>query len=211
MGLVGGIGSGKSAIARRTAERFGFVLIDGDAAGHAALADPIVRTELAQQFGDSIFVADGSVDRRALAARVFGSSEDHSAAKVSLERIVHPLIEDAFRKGIAAARRDGSPAVLLDAAVLFEAGWQQFCDVVVFVDASSEVRRSRIASRGWSEDEWRRRESSQLSLEVKRRRAHRTIENTASLDEAVDALVATIGEFCGGSFRETGVAAVSTA
>lgn len=211
MGLVGGIGSGKSTIARRTAQRFGFAQIDGDAAGHAALAAPRVRSELTQRFGESILAADGSIDRRALAARVFGQSEDHAAAKASLEQIVHPLIEASFRDQIAAARRDGAPAVLLDAAVLFEAGWQQFCDFVVFVDVPAELRRLRVAGRGWSETEWRRREDSQLSLGEKRRRANVVIENSASPDEAADALVAALGDFCGGTFAKQRIVAGSTA
>jgi len=211
VGLVGGIGSGKSTIARRTAQRFGFALIDGDAAGHAALLDENVKGQLTHRFGETILAPDGSIDRRALAARVFGASEDHASAKAALERIVHPLIEDVFRDRIAAARRDGAAAALLDAAVLFEAGWQEFCDVVVFVEAPSEVRRSRIADRGWSEAEWRRREDSQLSLDEKRRRANLVISNAASLDEAVDALVAAVGEFCGGSVAQAAVAVESTA
>lgn len=210
MGLVGGIGSGKSTIARRTAQRFGFALIDGDAAGHAALTDERVRAQLAHRFGEAILAADRSIDRSALAARVFGNTDEHAAAKADLERIVHPLIEGVFRDRIAAARRDGAAALLLDAAVLFEAGWQGFCDIVVFIDAPCDVRRSRVADRGWSEAEWRRREDAQLSLEEKRRRANLVISNAASLDEAVDALVAAVGEFCGGSFSQSLVALGST-
>jgi dephospho-CoA kinase len=210
VGLVGGIGSGKSTIARRTAQRFGFALIDGDAAGHAALLDERVRSQLTQRFGEAIVSRDGTIDRRELAKRVFGATEDHAAAKADLERIVHPLIEDVFRNRIAAARCDGAPAVLLDAAILFEAGWQEFCDVVIYVEAPFDVRRLRVADRGWSESEWRRREESQLSLDEKRRRANHVISNAASLDEAVDALVAAVGEFCGGSFGESVVAAGST-
>jgi dephospho-CoA kinase len=206
VGLVGGIGSGKSTISRRAAERFGFVLIDGDAVGHAALTDPAVRSQLVERFGEGILGADGAVDRRSLAARVFGRSEDQVASKAALERIVHPLIEETFRDRIAAAQRDGAPAVLLDAAVLFEAGWQRFCDLVVFVDAPAELRRSRVAGRGWSEAEWRRREESQLSLDEKRRRSNAVIENSASLDEAADGLVAAIGQSCGGVFVEAAAA-----
>jgi dephospho-CoA kinase len=211
VGLVGGIGSGKSTIARRAAQRFGFALIDGDAAGHAALMNEVVRSQLMHRFGETIVASDGSIDRSALAARVFGATEDHAAAKIDLERIVHPLIEAVFRERIAVARRDGAAAVLLDAAVLFEAGWQGFCDVVVFVDAPFDVRRSRVADRGWSEAEWRLREDAQLSIDEKRRRANLVISNAGSLDEAVDALVAAVGEFCGGTFTQANFAVGSTA
>ncbi|MDQ3329990.1 MAG: dephospho-CoA kinase [Planctomycetota bacterium] len=210
MGLVGGIGSGKSTIARRASERFGFALIDGDAAGHRALTMNDVRNQLKERFGDGIFSTDGSVERSALARRVFGASAEHAAAKADLERITHPVIRQEFREKIASATASGAPAVLLDAAVLFEAGWQEFCDGVVYVDAPDEVRHSRIAERGWTAADWRRREASQMSLDEKRRRANMVISNAASLDEAVDALVAAVGEMCDRSFVESTSVAGST-
>ncbi|HEX6984132.1 MAG TPA: dephospho-CoA kinase, partial [Planctomycetaceae bacterium] len=96
MGLVGGVGSGKSTLARRTAERFDLAVVDGDAAGHRALAGAGVRARLRDRFGDGVFTAAGTVDRSALARLVFGPTAEHAAAKADLEAITHPVIRGEF-------------------------------------------------------------------------------------------------------------------
>ena len=197
MGLVGGVGSGKSTLARRAAELYGFAVIDGDAAGHRALADASVKSRLRERFGDAVFTTDGSVNRSAVARLVFGPTPDHTSAKADLEKITHPEIRREFREQIAAARAAGAPAVLLDAAVLVEAGWRDLCDALIFVDAPREMRRSRVAERGWSEAEWQRREASQLSVEEKRRRADVIIENSDSSAVAAEALATAVDRLFG--------------
>lgn len=187
IGLVGGIGSGKSALARRLAERRHLTLIHGDEIGHAALRLQSVKAELASRFGNAIIGKDGEVDRGALAARVFGDTPEHTAARRDLEAVVHPHIRSTISETITKARTShGVDGVLLDAAVLLEAGWEDVCDCVVFVDASDEVRRKRVAeTRGWNAAELARRESSQLSLDEKRRRADIVIDNNCDLEPAV--------------------------
>jgi dephospho-CoA kinase len=211
VGLVGGVGSGKSTLTRRAAERFGFAVIDGDAAGHRALANDDVNTQLKSRFGTAVISPSGEINRSALAKLVFGDKPEHAAAKSDLERITHPLIRQEFHQRIKTARSEGVPAVLLDAAVLIEAGWQDFCDVIAFIDVPATIRLARIADRGWTEAEWRRREASQLPLDEKRRRANIIVSNSGSLDQAVDALVAAVGETCGESFVERTAVAASTA
>lgn len=196
MGLVGGVGSGKSTLARRTAERYGLVVVDADAAGHRALLDPAVKARVRQRFSDGVFGAEGQVDRSRLAKLVFGPSPEHSAAKADLEAITHPVIRREFEQRIANAQASGAPAVLLDAAVLLEADWQDVCDAVVFVDAPESLRKARAATRGWSEAEWVRREASQLPLREKRLRADAAIDNSGALDAAADELAATIERLC---------------
>jgi len=203
VGLVGGVGSGKSTLTRRAAELFGLAAIDGDAAGHRALADEDVRAQIRTLFGDAVLTDDGQVDRRELARRVFGPREEHVAAKAALERATHPAIGHTFREEIAAARAAGSPAILLDAAILLEAGWREFCDLVVYIDTPEAVRRSRVAARGWSEDEWRRREAAQLSLDEKRRRADAVVDNSGTLDAAAESLAAVIERRCGVQLSRT--------
>jgi dephospho-CoA kinase len=194
--LVGGVGSGKSTLARRAAERYGVAVIDADAAGHRALVDPEVKARIRQRFGDQVFDAQAEVDRSRLARVVFGASPEHAVAKFDLEAITHPVIRRELEQRIADAQASAAPAVLLDAAVLFEAHWQDACDAIVFVDTPEPLRKARVAARGWSEAEWAKREASQLPLDEKRRRADALIDNSGALDSAADELAATIERLC---------------
>ena len=193
VGLVGGVGSGKSAVAQRAAELFHFAVIDGDAAGHRALESPAVREQLRARFGDLIFKSGGSVDRSALAARVFGTSTDQLAAKFDLEAISHPVIRAAVNRQIDEARQARTRAVLLDAAVLLEAGWEDCCDLIALIDTSVAQREHQATVlRGWSVEQWQKREASQFSLDQKRERATIIVANNGSLGEAARRLGAEI-------------------
>ena len=197
MGVVGGVGSGKSTVARLAAERWGLSRLDGDAAGHAALYEPAVRDALRARFGGGIFDADGAVNRSALASRVFGDTAEHRAARRDLEAVVHPRIRARFEADIAAARDRGIPAVLLDAAVLLEGGWADVTDAVAFVDVPLPVRRERVAARGWDAAELARREASQWPVDRKRAAADAVLDNAGPAAVAVDQL--------GGLLRSLGV------
>ena len=187
IGVVGGVGSGKSALARAAADRWDLVRIDGDAAGHAALRDPTVKRRVREAFGGDAFAADGSVDRSALAARVFGSAAAQRDAKAALQEIVHPVIRADLLGQIADARAAGAPAVLLDAAVLLETGYRDDCDAVIFVDVPRAGRLRRVAAREWDAAELDRREASQWPLDRKRAAADVVIDNNGPLDDAVAA------------------------
>jgi len=186
VGIVGGIGSGKSAVAHWVAAQDRSIRVfDADVAGHQALSRPEVRERLRSTFGDAILSDNGSVNRSALAKRVFGDSAEARAARSKLESIVHPVIQSARESAIESDRSAGDvKAVLVDAALLLEAGWDNRCDAVVFIDAPEAVRRQRVAGRGWSPEEFARREASQWPLERKKSSADRVIENSRSLDIA---------------------------
>ncbi len=194
-GLVGGVGSGKSTLARCAADRYGLAVVDGDAAGHRALRTPEVRTRIAARFGNAVVAGDGEIDRRALAKLVFGPTPERAAARRDLEAITHPVLRADFAQEIERHRLDGVPAVLLDAAVLLESGWQPLCDAVVFVAAPEPLRRRRVAEgRNWSEADWSRREASQMPVDEKRRRADAVVYNSGTPEEAADALAAVLRE-----------------
>jgi dephospho-CoA kinase len=210
IGVVGGIGSGKTALARRLAESPRYAVLDGDAAGHNALRDPQVKGAVTRRFGSGVLDEDGEIRRSALAAEVFGETERHHQARIDLEAIVHPAIRHALRTQIAQAhqraqqqepqpepgRNGANPAnqtqpaaLLLDAAVLLEAGWRDVCDAVVFIDAPQAIRQHRVAeNRGWSPEELRRRQASQLDLEHKRQAADFVVDNSGRLETAAEAL-----------------------
>ena len=190
-GILGGIGSGKSAVARGLSDHLSVLIIDADRIGHDVLTFPQIKDQIRQSFGDDVF--DGNdVDRKQLAALVFGSDPQHSRSLKILESIVHPEIRRQVELQIQQA--DGNrDVVVLDAAVMLEAGWNDLCDFIVFVDTPFEVLLDRVQrNRGWSEDELRRREASQVPLERKRLASQFVIDNSASLENAVQQFVSCL-------------------
>lgn len=177
IGIVGGIGAGKSAVAREFV-RLGAVLVDGDVIGHQLLGETDVKRQLRARWGAGIFRDDGSVDRRRLGEIVFADREQLSA----LNAILHPRIRSRMEQQIAAAQADPAVrAVALDAAVLFEAGWDDLCTHTLFVSAPREQRLARLASgRGWTEETMARREKSQISLDCKADRCDYILQNSSS-------------------------------
>jgi dephospho-CoA kinase len=179
VGLIGGIGSGKSQVAGAFA-RHGARIIAGDQLAHSALRDPEVRTKVVGRWGQEVLAPEGEIDRRALAAIVFADPAELKA----LESITHPWIRGRIRAELEAARRDSSvPLIVLDAAIMLEAGWDEVCDRLVFIDAPRSVRLERLArQRGWTEKEVDARERAQLPLTEKVVRADHVLENSASLE-----------------------------
>jgi dephospho-CoA kinase len=180
IGLVGGVGSGKSYLARLLRDKHPVEIVEGDAAGHHVLEEAAVKEQLRKVFGDSIFTPGGEVDRRQVRGLVFGPSAGHKAALKKLEEVVHPRIAEILASQVSRARANpGVEAVILDAAVLLEAGWRDVCDAVVFVDAPFEERLARVMhSRGWSRDELKDREESQFPVERKRKEAEYVVDNS---------------------------------
>ncbi len=181
VGLVGGVASGKSHVARMIADQFGTV-IDVDRLGHAVLQRPAVAQQLQQRFGRSILTADGGIDRQALSARVFGNTPASAGALQELEAIVHPLIRAEAVDQLHRLRQSPSPprVIVVDAPLLLEAGWAPLCDAILFVDAPHEVRLERALQRGWSAENFQAREQAQMPLDDKRRLATHIIDGTAS-------------------------------
>ncbi len=178
IGLSGGIGSGKSEVARVFARR-GCLVIDSDREAKAALDRPGVRAELLRWWGAGILGADGKVDRRKVAQIVFNDPTQ----RARLEGLVHPLVKATRAQMIAQADPVRTRAIIVDAPLLYEAGLDKECDAIVFVDAPREQRLARVrSSRGWDEAELERREKAQLPVEEKRQRADEVIVNDAGLE-----------------------------
>lgn len=180
IGLVGGVGSGKSYLARQLREQHSIEIVEGDSAGHRVLEDLSVRDQLRRIFGNEVFTTAGSIDRRRLGQLVFGSGDAQRAAREQLESIVHPRITEILSQQVALARsRPGVEAIILDAALLLEAGWRHLCDIVVFIDAPFEQRLARVSrNRGWDRDDLIAREESQFPVEQKRKEAQYVIDNS---------------------------------
>jgi dephospho-CoA kinase len=180
IGLVGGVASGKSRVAQLLVE-LGAGLVDADKAGHALLAEDAVAQEaLLERWGNAVFKADGTVDRAAVAQRVFAAGNQGELDRQFLEDLLHPRIRRRLKAQIDQFAAEGRNVVVLDAALLFEAGWQPMCEIVLFVDAPRETRLERARQRGWSEAEFNRREAAQWPVEQKRRAADAMLVNDGS-------------------------------
>lgn len=195
VGLTGGIGSGKSEVARRLAGR-GAVVVDSDAIAREVVEPGTVGLErVVAEFGTGVVAADGSLDRPALARIVF----DDDAARARLNAIVHPLVgEEVLRRMAAAAERDPDAVVVNDVPLLVEGGMSDRYDVVVVVDADPEVALRRLVDlRGMTEADARARIAAQAGREERLAAADHVITNhgdLAELDAAVDQLWAALAE-----------------
>jgi dephospho-CoA kinase len=180
IGLIGGIGSGKSRVAALLAQRGGRV-VSGDAAGHEALRQPGIRAQVVRRWGRDVLDEKGEVNRRRLAAIIFADPAERQA----LEAMVFPWIKQRLAEQIAAARADPlARFVVLDAAVMLEAGWNEVCDYIVYIHVPRAMRLERLVQqRGWSPKEVEARENAQISLSEKASRADAAVDNSGSLEE----------------------------
>ncbi|MBK7404636.1 MAG: dephospho-CoA kinase [Phycisphaerales bacterium] len=175
IGLAGGVGSGKSEVARAFAE-LGCPVADSDKAAREALDRPDVRAKLVEWWGGEVLDRDGRIDRKRVAAIVFADADQ----RLRLEGLVHPIVRQGRAELRDQARQAGAPAVIVDAPLLFEAGLDAECDAVIFVDAPLALRQDHVRiSRGWDQAELVRREKVQLPLDEKRKRSDHEIVNDA--------------------------------
>jgi dephospho-CoA kinase len=176
IGIVGGIGSGKSFVARLFGEE-GCQVISSDEQVTEVYRDPQVQHVLRGWWGDQVIHPDGSVNRRLIASKVF----NEPAQRKRLEDLIHPRVHAAREQIMSAAAGDRNvPAFVWDTPLLLEVGLNRQCDAVVFVDAPLEVRQARVRqTRGWDPAELGRREFSQWPLDKKREISDYVISNTA--------------------------------
>lgn len=197
IGILGGIGAGKSTVVRMMS-LLGARTIDADRLAHEELESPRARRELQEWLGPEVFDASGRVNRAAVGRKVFGDPEKLER----LERLVHPRVRERitraveeFRREEASASRDAESLLVLDVPLLPSTPLREVCDALVFVDASLEVRRQRVKrTRGWSPGELETRESHQMPLEEKRRLADFVIDNSRDEEATRRQVEACLGE-----------------
>lgn len=180
IGLTGGIGTGKSEVSRLL-EILGASVIYADRIGHEAYrnSSPIWQ-ELVDTFGEGILGSDGEIDRKVLGSMVFSDP----GAMEKLNAIMHPKMAEIIDGKISQFRNAGAGAVVVEAALLLEAGWDSMVDEVWLVHAPREAIVERLKVRSnLSEGEVRDRMRSQLSYEESSRRAQVVIHNTGDLPE----------------------------
>lgn len=192
LGLTGGIASGKSAVAAMLRE-LGFSVLDADSLAHKLIepGQPAYE-EVLREFGSAVTDGQGRVDRAKLGALVF-------ADRAKLERlnaIVHPRVAEAVLRQFAEWQREGTrDAAFVEAALLIESGIQQNLDGLVVTWCRPEQQLERLAARGLSKDEARRRIAAQMPVEEKLHYATEKIDCSGTLEqtrEQVQALAAKL-------------------
>jgi dephospho-CoA kinase len=150
--------------------------VAGDPLGHEALEQPDIRARVLDVWGGrDILTLQGTIDRKKLGRIVFPSPVERSR----LEHLVHPYIEGRIREEVAKAKADPAARfVVLDAAIMLEAGWADVCDKLIYVDAPRDVRLARVRTqRGWTDQDLANREAVQMPADKKKERADAVIDN----------------------------------
>jgi dephospho-CoA kinase len=192
LGVTGGIGAGKTTVASLLRAR-GARVLDADAIVRALYAGGELPARIAGRFGQEVLRRDGSVDREALARRVFGDA----AARADLEAIVHPSVRSEVLARLGEWRAESFDGIaVLDAALLVESRFRYPLDALLVVTAPRDVRLERLAGRGMSADEARARMAAQAEDEDKLARADHVISNgsdLAALAREVDRVLSELG------------------
>ncbi|MCD0157411.1 dephospho-CoA kinase [Deinococcus sp. 6GRE01] len=190
VGLTGSIGAGKSTVAALLRER-GLTVLDADEQARLVTQDPDVLALLDVRFPG--VVVGGTLDRAALAARVFGDP----AALTDLNAITHPRVRERMAELEAQAVARGEQTVVQDVPLLFEGRLHAQMDAVIVVDAPLPLRVRRVMDRsGLTEAEVLARDARQLPADQKRQRATVVIDNSgdhAHLEAQVDAALRQLG------------------
>jgi dephospho-CoA kinase len=178
IGLTGGIGSGKSTVARMLAAR-GAAVVDAD-----LLAREVVEpgtpglAEIAAEFGPGVLLPDGRLDRPALGAVVFADA----ARRERLNQITHPRVGALMQERIAAALESGAPLVVVDVPLLFEGKREPMFEGVMLVWVPEAVQLQRLVERdGMGEAEARQRIAAQMPIDGKRELADWVIDNSGTV------------------------------
>ena len=178
VGLTGGIGAGKSTVARLL-EGHGAVVIDSDAiARDVTRPGTPTHAAILGRFGAAVERPEGGIDRARLAEIVFSDAQ----ARADLNAIVHPAVAAAIEARLA--HEANSDVVVLEVPLLVEAGWAERTDVVVVVDAPEDLAARRLVNqRGMDEADVRRRMAAQATREERLAEADVVIPNDGSLED----------------------------
>lgn len=181
IGLTGGVGSGKSTVMDVLEDRFGAGIIIADEIGHEAMEKTSpVFDDIVAEFGAEILDSDGEINRNALANILFSSKE--MLAKQNA--IIHPYVNDRIRELLDKYKNEGCTLVVIESAILFEAGCDSFCDEVWCVRTSKETRIERLMrSRGYTREKSELIISNQPDDEEYEKRCSFILLNDGGIDE----------------------------
>lgn len=186
LGLTGGIACGKSTISL-TLRELGAAIVDGDVLSRELTAErgpalPAIR----EAFGKEVFHPDGTLNRRALGAVVFASND----ARLTLDRIMQPLLLTLILRGIEDARLSGTAVCVLDMPLLYEKDLDRLCDRVWCAYTSREIQLERLMHRdGFTLEEAEARLRSQLPTEEKAARADVVIDTSGPIQYTKECVI----------------------
>lgn len=178
IGIAGGIGSGKSTIARLFGEA-GCLVLSADEAVRTLYHDADIKQTLKNWWGPQVINSQNEVDRHEIAKIVFSQPKE----KERLENLLHPRVIELREQQMKDASKNTQVlAFIWDIPLLFETGLDSQCDAVVYVEAPLEQRLARVRqTRGWDEAELKIRENLQQPLDFKRRMSKYIVQNTADV------------------------------
>jgi len=181
IGILGGIGSGKSTVAAEFG-KLGCGVIDADEIAHKLLEKKNVKEKIITLFGPVLDSA-GKIDRKKLADIVFADADKLSA----LTGILHPFVLTRTEQLINQYNQENQvEAIVLDMPLLMEVGWEKRCDKLIFVDCERPLRVNRMKKMGlFDENKFKIRENFQISLDNKVAIAENTINNNSGLSALV--------------------------
>ena len=180
IGLTGGIGTGKTEVSRLLAQ-LGATVINADQVGHEAYTPHSEAwQEVVRTFGEDILQASGEIDRRKLGGIVFADPE----RLATLNGIMHPRMAAIVREKLEVLESQGTDVAVVEAAVLFEAGWDALVGEVWTTESLVDTVVERLQQRnGFAPAEIRKRIASQMPSEDRARRADEVIENDGELED----------------------------
>lgn len=170
VGLTGGIGSGKTIVAKLFMQLGVPVYFSDDRAKYLMLNNQFLRQSLTSLYGDKVFI-DGFLNRSYIASKVFTDNKE----LIKLNNLVHPFVQKDFNKWSAC---QNSSYLIKEAAILFETGADKLLDKVILIESPRRLKVSRVMNRdGMSEDEVFKRMTKQWSDSLKRTNADYIIQN----------------------------------
>jgi dephospho-CoA kinase len=181
VGLTGGIGTGKSVVAKILEQR-GAVILDADRLGHEVyLPGRPAYDDIVTEFGPGVVAEDGTIDRKKLGPIVF-SSPDNLAR---LNAITHPRMKEMIRDRLADLDRAGTKVAVLEAALLFDAGWDDLTDEVWVTVVEPQTAAERASDRSGIPvaQVLERIQKAQMASDERIRRSDVIIDTSGSLDD----------------------------
>ncbi len=170
---MGGIASGKSAVAKELAAR-GCAVIDADEIAKQFLQNEDIKTQIRDSLGDGVFDDNGEIDKKRLAEAVFTGPDTVKA----INAIIHPKVLKKTEELIEKYQKQPVEAIVLDMPLLAEVGWEKKCDKLIFIRCNEKIRLKRAQKKGiFGENELKKRENFQISLDKKADMAQYTVEN----------------------------------
>lgn len=195
IGLVGGVGTGKTEVLYYLSQNYGVYPCSTDEIGRSLQRKGEVGYQkMVETFGEGILDSKGEIDREKVAKLIFSEEEKRK----KLNHLIHPLVKEEVKERIEREKTKGRRFFFIESALLFEDDYPELCDEIWFIHTTEAIRKQRLAlHRGYSEEKTDGICSAQLSEEAFLRKSHRVIKNEGSFEQTkkiLDDLMKIIGE-----------------